>query len=522
MKSDKIKDILKLKPHLRCRLFSMGFYASTVSFDTHNYPFYGDWNTYSLSGLSFAVHKRQHFYSLENNDISIALIGHAYDPIHMISDEMDILKVLTGLEGKAFFDRICLLTGVYTLVWKAQETWQVLGDATGMQTTFYSMKNGQISISSHINLLGDMLGLDGDSYIEHLSNYRFFRMFGDSLPGDLTPFVEAKRVIPNHYIEFSSQVIVHRFHTPEIKKLPYGQIVDKAADLLHRNLQLISTKWKRPAISMTGGCDSKTTISCANGLYDKFRYFSYVSQDAEKVDADAAHLIAKKIITGMGIEHQIYSVPNDDCVFQDIEEHRQILCYNASGLITNNRNDVRKRCYFIGVDDFDVEVKSWASEIGRAYYSKRFNNRKNFPLKPTPRVCTTMYKFFLYDRALVRQTDKVFEEYLKKYSLNSTTIPWQEQFFWEFRVASWNGNVITGEHRYSFDITIPYNNCELLELLLSVPLEDRIADKLYTDIRKKMNPQVDEIGIHVQNLKHTSNRARIENMYFVINSHIPF
>ena len=169
-----------------------------------------------------------------------------------------------------------------------------------------------------------------------------------------------------------------------------------------------------------------------------------------------------------------------------------------------------------------MEVKSWASEVGRAYYSKRFNGRKNFGENPTPRACTTLYKFFLHDRKLVIDTDKVFERYLEKYFVQAKDNPieWQEQFFWEFRVPSWNGLVITGEHRYSFDITIPYNNRYLLELLLSAPIEDRIRDSIYAEIRNQMEPLIDGTGIAVTNLKHTKNREKAENFYYAIHSKI--
>ena len=164
-------------------------------------------------------------------------------------------------------------------------------------------------------------------------------------------------------------------------------------------------------------------------------------------------------------------------------------------------------------------MKSWASEIGRAYYSKRFHGRTKFG-KMTPRKCTTLYKFFFHNRRLVKQTDRVFEKYIKRYFEQSKVNPveWQEQLFWEFRVPSWNGLVITGEHRYSFDITIPYNNRKIFELLLSASIEDRISDRVYTDIRTKMNPAIDLTGVAVTNLKHTERREIIENIYFITHS----
>ena len=90
------------------------------------------------------------------------------------------------------------------------------------------------------------------------------------------------------------------------------------------------------------------------------------------------------------------------------------------------------------------------------------------------------------------------------------------------RSPSWNGLVITGEHRYSFDITIPYNNRLILELLLSAPIDDRINDTIYKIIRQKMNSKIDETGIAITNVKHTNSRAKMENLYYWITTHMPF
>ena len=89
-------------------------------------------------------------------------------------------------------------------------------------------------------------------------------------------------------------------------------------------------------------------------------------------------------------------------------------------------------------------------------------------------------------------------------------------------MASWNALVITGEHKYSFDITIPYNNRLIIDMLLRFPIKERIADDAYRRIRQYMNPEVDESGIAVTNVKHTSNRARMERCYLEIMSRVPF
>ena len=57
---------------------------------------------------------------------------------------------------------------------------------------------------------------------------------------------------------------------------------------------------------------------------------------------------------------------------------------------------------------------------------------------------------------------------------------------------------------------------------MSVPLEDRIADKLYAEIRAERNPLIDATGIAVTNLLHTDRRAKYENLYWTLHSKVPF
>ena len=128
------------------------------------------------------------------------------------------------------------------------------------------------------------------------------------------------------------------------------------------------------------------------------------------------------------------------------------------------------------------------------------------------------------DRELVKQTDEKFRNYINKYFGNDvlSRVNWIDLFFWEFRVGSWNGLVISGEQRISSDITIPYNNRILLEKLLSIPIEKRIKDIPHRDIMNLANPELKKINISVTNVKHTRRRAFLEKIYLSIHSKIPF
>lgn len=524
MNKKDIQVILTKTPALKEKLYSWGFLFTDADVKTNEYPFYGNWKHEVIGRFNLVVASQQSYYVNSSKNGFIALVGHAYNPFAMISDEQELLEALSikGFGTKEFFDYLNELTGVFTILCYYSDNLYILGDASGMQNTFYSVADGRVYVSSHTNLVNDFLDLQWSDYAKSLCNYRFFKLLGNAMPGDLTQFEQVKRLVPNHYIciDKNRKITSHRFYTPKDLRLSIDEAAEKASDILSRNLQLIAEKWNRAAISMTGGCDSKTTLSCAKSIYDRFSYFSYTSSESEQVDAEAAH----KICEALNLDHKIYTISENDSDYEHIEGIRAILRWNTGDIRDSNRNDVRKRAFFCRVNDFDIEVKSWASEIGRAYYSKRFNGRKNFGDKPSPRKCTTLYKFFFNNRKLVQLTDDVFANYLGTYFEQDKSIPvdWQEQFFWEFRVPSWNGLVITGEHRFSFDIAIPYNNRLLLEILLSVPIEARINDMVYSEIRKRMNPMIDSTGIAVTNLKHTQNRARVENIYYSIHSKLRF
>lgn len=59
-----------------------------------------------------------------------------------------------------------------------------------------------------------------------------------------------------------------------------------------------------------------------------------------------------------------------------------------------------------------------------------------------------------------------------------------------------------------------------MKLFVSAPIEDRINDTVYT-----MNPYEDDseiykMGITVTDVKHTNNRAKMENIYYWVMTHI--
>lgn len=519
------------------RIYSRGFIITDSNFpvSVEKFPFLSDWDITVKGGLVFYVHPAQHLFSYEMGNQLFILLGHAYNPFTMEHREEHLLESLANYyttNQQNFYQSFNQLTGSFLFArWLdfGEPTGEIelIGDTAGMLQVSYGIVAGRVCISSHTQLIGDVFNLQASDYVQKLINYKFYPLLGKSLPGDLTPYENIKRLIPNHTATIARSGTSHsRFYpaTADISRIAhdqrtYAQKVDECSTILANSLCLITKKWSAPAISLTGGCDSKTTLACAKDYEHLFKYFSYSSSPEEAIDAEAA----SRICSALGLKHQIDVIPDDDGGTDDVRVTRSIIERNCGNIGKCNHNDARKRAYYARQADFDVEVKSWASEVARAYYSKRFLKR-SFPKSPTPKYLTSLYKFFLFDRQLVRETNAVFRKYLDKYMAlpEGTPFDWQDMFFWEFRMSSWNGLAITGEHQYAYEVTIPYNNRILLETMLSSPLEYRIRDQMHRDIRAKMNPLIDETGVNIVNVKHTKNRAILERLYLEIHSRLPF
>lgn len=526
MKND-VYEQIKEKPDYAKYLYRYGFLITTSEKALDQKCFVlADWKQSVVGKYHFWIHSDQKLYLYKHDNISFFLIGHCYNPISLtVDEEHELAALATAFQDsvEAYCKELSNMTGIFLTGYIIDDSITLYGDAAGMFMTYYGFLNSCTWISSHAALLGDLNDLEQSEYVKKLVGYRFYSLFGFSLPGDLSPYNEFKRLVPNHSVCLNSNCCtVKRFYPVEtweflLDEYSIDERVAEIARILSRSMALIPQKWANPAISLTGGCDSKTTLACTNGQYDHYQYFSYISQQSEAIDANGAHTVCNKL----GLPHSIYSIPEEDVKDQKLVQ--AILRTNQGNIGNPNMREVQKRIFLAEQSSFDVEVKSWVSEIARAYYHKRFS-KERFPTRPTARYLTTLYKVFANDRSLVRETDAIFAQYMKDYLQQSEMKNWSwvDLFFWEFRVSSWNGLVITGEHRYSFDITIPYNNRHLLTLMLAVPEEMRISDELYWKIRAFANQDVDNAGIQITNLKHTSNRAKMERLYLELHTRFPW
>lgn len=529
---EEVKGLLDSHEEYRDMLYRRGFLiTNSKKINLDEYPFYGNWTEKCLDNVEnykIFTHKMNKCFVHSMESGCIFLIGHAYNPFSMKYKEEELLEDLENafIKGIDFFwKKESELTGLFCIGYMHNGRLVFATDCTGMQTVYYGKHGDNILISSHSKLIADLCDFQRDPYITSLIEHKFYKYFGMWLPGDLSPFKEVKRVQPNFetfWDKKESVFKVRRFYPLEkvdkVDEAHYYETVEEMSDILTKSMLLISEKWTngRAALSVTGGRDSTTSLACAKDIYDKISYYSYISSYGEEVDANAAH----KICDHLGLLHKIYKVPDESELYVDIENYKMILECNAGCIGHNNLNDVKKRIYFNQIEDFDVEIKSWVNEICRGGWHNKYN-KKSFPKKPTPSYLRCMWKVIL-NYSLIKKSDKIFKEYLDKYYSGNVfeMADWWDLLYWEFSWGAAEGIFMTSEHKFSYDITIPYNNRVLVNKMISIPLNKQFGDNVPKDIIRLKNPEIEKTNIVVKAVAHTDFRAFLTRAYLEIFSKV--
>lgn len=512
-------------PEYKSSIFEQGFIISDQNIHIgDSFPFFGNWREEPLTDKYHAwLHCRQKMYVFNPDGITYFIIGHAYDPFSCKWDEKEILRDLADHAHGVFEEGLNLindLTGLFVIGMIKEDEVAFCGDYESMRAAYYGSIDGHFYLCSHEELAARFAQLHRDKYVTKLEHYRWYHLYGEGLPGDISHYHELKKLMCNNYVTYSKG----SFRTVRIwprkpqkmcaSEAEYREIVHTIAELMKRSLDLVSFKWERPAVSVTGGRDSKGSLAASVHLKDRFQYFSYNSRPAEKADCDAA----EKICSAVGVPHITYEIPLDRSVYPEYDLVKAILCVNSNRLYFNH-NDIMKRIYLRKADPFDIEVKSWTSEVGRAFYYKRYGVR-HMQKKCNARRTNVMNNIYLFNPSLMYATDARYRDYLKstEYNEHMFNYDWSDIICLETRDSRWGADVLSCEHMFSHDVTVPYNNRHLSDLMLKVPLKDRIADKTHIDFTDELCSNVNAANICVVDVEHDKKRMWLDKIYYFVSS----
>ena len=521
-----IEKIITRRPAFSDLVFQRGFLITTSDADLTKISFCRKWVKQQLGSFFIWTHPNTNlFHTTDTNGKLFFLLGHAYDPVKMVFKEEDILQELSSSfesDHDAYQDVIDGLTGIFLTGVIDGSKIRFQSDAVSMYASFSGIIDGQFYLGSHSNLVECLTGVARDPYVDELVTYKYYPYFGASLPGVMSAYRGLERTQCNSEYFYDGQAIssarIYPRRKPEAR--PYRDLIQEICTLLENNMTLIWSKWgEKAALSLTGGRDSTTSLAGAHNLLSSLRTFSYVSCEGEQYDASAAELIAKEV----QVSHETYQIELSEEEQAECEDMGSIIDYNMGSIGGVKEKDIRKRVFFFHHPKFEVEIKSWVDEIGRARLHKRYL-KKQFPERLKPRYLTTVYKPFGLNRKLVRKTDEAFSAYIDRYYPKEVLdlVPWWDLIYWEYLWASNEALHLVGEHMLTALVTIPFNNRILLDTMLCVDLEKRIDDSIQKDIIECLLPAINQTGVHVKDFGWDRKRELAERLYWEVQTKLPF
>ena len=522
---DYIEATIEQFPEYRSAIFEQGYLLTNDNCSLESsFPFLDNWREVDIAGKAhFYVHRTQKTYVYAGNQSVCFLLGHAYDPFSGEWDEHTIIRTISETANGNYQHAIPLinnLTGLFLFGMFTDQGLFLCGDFESMRSSYYGMVGERWYVSSHEEIVAWLQPLTSNPYVERLENYRWYHLYGEGLPGDISHYKELKKIICNNYVVLRNGIFSsHRFYPVQPLTMckdenDYQRTVEEIAFAMETSMDLIVKKWPKPAVSVTGGRDSKGSLAAASHLGDSIQYYSYNSQYAEKIDCEAAEQICQSV----GVKHTTYNIPLNRRIYPEYDLVRAILCVNSNRKYFNH-NDIMKRIYFRKEHPFDVEIKSWTSEIGRAFYYKRYGVKK-LQKNCTARRVNAMNNIFLFHPVLMYQTDAEYRRYLKssQYNEHMFNYDWSDIVDLEMRDSRWGADVISCEHMFSHDVTIPYNNRRLGDLFLSVPFDKRLADQTHIDFTDRLCPAVNAANVNIKDFAHNNIRMWMDKIYYFVTS----
>jgi len=465
------------------------------------------------------THEDQNIVIHESDEKHFALIGHAYNPFEFEIDENVLLRSLAECWSsghETFKQALNEITGTFLLLIRTPDALFAVQDASGLKACFYGQITNQVYISSHPQLVADITGLTTDPFIEKLVSSKMYNVGNRHLPGNMSPFKELKRLGGNTYLELDHHGFkVHRFFPTSSPDAVHssGEVtktVAQLAEILTNSIKAVSMKWRRPALSLTGGTDSRTSLAAASECYEDLKLFSFDSKASEKLDSS----VAADICEALGLPHTLYSIPQSNESVPNFELNKKIINHNSNYYKNMADNEIRKMIYLEERDEFDVEIKSWSSEIVRVFMERKYEVR--LPTRLTPRHFSIFQTRFFGTPRLLRKTDKIYEEFIDELQFNeaSTFYEASDLYYWEVRLGAWGSSVISA-FDFCHEVTVPYNNRRFLEIFMTLPRDMRKKDAAHFEIIKLKQPKILSASRGVENRYFHSYRKIIEKAYYL-------
>lgn len=410
-------------------------------------------------------------YKAANKRIELLMLGYWIDPHNQDLDNSGILnRLLINISGlDSIFEHLYSLSGRFVLFVNLEGNLYVFNDASGFRPVFYTFQNDDLYISSNPYLFSLVIDLKTkkDQELYYKSDH-YLQSPTYNWHAGYTFFEDVEHLIPNHYLNIKKRN-THRFfplssnQVLESNELLEQKIIQIAA-LLKNSLFSISKRGP-VSFSLSAGNDSRVLLSLLKRVAPKV-YF-WISYNNKK---EADYFVPQKILKDLELDfHPI----------RNRKPHKDFLKFYRGNTPMAHKFWARYNYSKIGnYPENVIVIRGASSETVRNYYYPTGNHPLFISIKSLQEIGN--FSFLKLD-FMQKDFSKWLlntENYLIERNYNTLDF-----LFWEHRQGAWQAQNQL-ESDFLFDVFVPFNNREILNLMLSIP--NKYRDKKEPYIYKRI------------------------------------
>lgn len=416
--------------------------------------------------------------------MSLTLLGYLLDAEHPERGEEDILHGLLDhlLSNSAFADWVKHtdpLAGRWILIVDDGRDVRLFTDPMGLRQVFYTdpTLTAECWCATQTGLIAEelKLGMDPVAVGEYVNSPPFRAWPEPKWPGDTSPYVEIRHLLPNHVLDLLSGACTRFWPDGPMGALSLNESASVSAELLRGIMRSAAARFDL-AISMTAGWDTRLMLAGSRDIADRVYFYTY-SRETETVDAT----IAPRLLTSLGLTPHLVPVPPQmDAGLEQL--------YNRSYSLAHAYTGLYLQALWNEVPAGRLRVTGNAAEITRA----RFR---------LPKGATVVTPRYLARSSMstgghcADQMERIpfvlraWERWLAGVG-NSYDVHLLDLFYWEH----WAGNFAAmdqAQEDMALDALTPINCRLLLTRMLAAPEECRDHDhpRLYEEMIRRLWPE---------------------------------
>ena len=355
------------------------------------------------------------------------------------------------------------LVGRHAIFILARDVVYAIPDCGSTYAIFLHCSADGIVFSSNYNLLAVLCGLPRDESIgEAMSSPEYKAPQGKSMSAKWTSVEGVVPVFANCFASYSlaNGTLQHRRFYPfgELPSLTVDSAYERFRERFLRGIAAVS-KGQDILLPITAGLDSTTTL-LALLKTRQYRHLSTFTYLRRAIDSNFDDAIAgNRISTANGLLHRLLPLDKVDADSEFFRYYRETFCYGAQ--FPNRAAAIHEH-----TPHGHTKLVSTGSEIGRAYHKLR-----DAPLSPETLARKFTTSSFQHDPRLV----SAFADYIDYVEFQPDRFlnyDFHDLFYWEHRLTKWGALGFSEYDLSGFSMT-PFKDRKLMEIMLSIPLDDR-------------------------------------------------